>query len=428
MAVAAIAVIAWISLRLSAGQGGPPVVTTPNDNSDTNDAPEFETMLSAGDATLMVGHGTAYWCTTSACADGPSLAAWTSSPFVSVAGGVLPDGEPVLAGLTEVHGNVLRLNLLSCTRRACTVTGGGVFTAPDFNPDGGLNDVYAASESSAGFAVAFGDDVSGAESLYVVVCDSARCDHPSATRLAGAFESVRAEPGVSNVAVAAAQHGGFSAAAPDPQDDQIDVYECAAAPCRTVTRQQVSAQVTGPVAITVTSGQTLLAYDTSALAGSQVVLASAAPGQSFSQLATVNAPVAAISSDDPSSAAPAPAPAIIFGGSDLMVVSEDASGHTVTLTTCSDASCGTAEVIPVASVGHLIVDLGIGVPAGNLRILWATQDTDFLGGTHYSGHLWVGNDLYPSVHPFADYRLGLNQPEAVSETPPRNWASAAACC
>ena len=48
----------------------------------------------------------------------------------------------------------------------------------------------------------------------------------------------------------------------------------------------------------------------------------------------------------------------------------------------------------MVGVGHPIVDLGIGVPAGSLRILWATQDRDFLGVISYSGHLWIGNRRY----------------------------------
>ena len=79
-----------------------------------------------------------------------------------------------------------------------------------------------------------------------------------------------------------------------------------------------------------------------------------------------------------------------------MVVSEDSSGHAVTLTTCVAASCGhTTEVRQAARPGNPIVALGIGVPAGNLRIFWSTQDTDFLGAISYSGHLWIGNMQYP---------------------------------
>jgi hypothetical protein len=95
-------------------------------------------------------------------------------------------------------------------------------------------------------------------------------------------------------------------------------------------------------------------------------------------------------------AKPAPAPAIVFAGRDLMIVSEDASGRAVTLTTCVATSCGrTTQARPVASPGNPIVALGIGVPAGNLRIFWSTQDTDFLGAISYSGHLWTGNKEYP---------------------------------
>ena len=130
--------------------------------------------------------------------------------------------------------------------------------------------------------------------------------------------------------------------------------------------------------------------------GSQVVLAGAAPGGAFSRLATVSAPVAPVNPDNVPDAKPAPAPAVVFAGRDLMVVSEDSSGHLVTLTTCVTASCGHTTVVrQVASPGNPIVALGIGVPAGNLRILWSTQDTDFLGGIHYSGHLWIGNKKYP---------------------------------
>ncbi len=106
--------------------------------------------------------------------------------------------------------------------------------------------------------------------------------------------------------------------------------------------------------------------------------------------------MAPVSPDNFPDAKPAPPPAIAFAGRDLMVVSEDASGRAVTLTTCVAASCGdTTSARQVASPGNPIVALGIGVPAGNLRILWSTQDTDFLGGIHYSGHLWIGNKRYP---------------------------------
>lgn len=113
-------------------------------------------------------------------------------------------------------------------------------------------------------------------------------------------------------------------------------------------------------------------------------------------MATVNAPVSAVNPNGGPDAQPAPAPAIVFGEHDLLVVSEDSSGHAIRLTTCSAASCGdTTQVRQVVGVGNPIVDLGIGVPAGNLRILWATQDQDFLGAISYSGHLWIGTSGYP---------------------------------
>jgi hypothetical protein len=400
-AAVVIAVIAGCSLRLLTGQGHPPIVTTPNDYSATNDAPAFQTMLSAGDGTLLVDVGKTYWCTASSCVGGPSLAAWTGSLFYSVAGGVLPDGRPVLAGLTQVHGDTLRLGLLGCSRRTCTAAGGGAFTAPDFNPATVLNTVYAASENGAGFAVAFGNGVTAGESLYVVVCDSARCEHPRATRLRGVFNGFALGPGVSNIAVAAAPDGGFAAAVADPRQNQIDVYECPEEPCRAVARRLIAVPAGGPtaiIAITVaSSGRTLLAYDSGHDLGdgSQVVLAGAAPGGLFSRLATVNAPVAPVNPDNFPDAKPAPAPAIVFAGRDLMVLSEDPSGHAVTLTTCVAASCGhTTEVRQVARPGNPIVALGIGVPAGNLRVFWSTQDTGFLGAISYSGHLWIGNLQY----------------------------------
>lgn len=401
----AISVMAGCSLRLLTGQGRPPIVTTPNDYSATNDAPAFQAMLSAGDGTLLVDGEKTYWCTPSSCAGGPSLAAWTGSLFSSVAGGVLPDGRPALAGLTQVRGDTLRLSLLGCSRRTCTAAGGGAFTAPGFNPATLLNTVYAASTNGRGLAVAFGNGAGPREALYVAVCDSVRCQHPRATRLRGVFNGFALGPGVSNIAVAAAPDGGFAAAMPDPQQNSIDIYECQEAPCRAVARQQIAVPAGGPtaiIAITVaSSGQTLLAYDSGydlgdLAGGSQVVLAGAAPGGSFSRLATVNAPVASVNPDNFPDAKPAPAPAIVFAGRDLMVVSEDASGHALTLTTCVATSCGhTTEVRQVASPGNPIVALGIGVPAGNLRIFWSTQDTDFLGAISYSGHLWMGNKEYP---------------------------------
>jgi hypothetical protein len=398
--------MAGCSLRLLTGQGHPPIVTTPNDYSATNDAPAFQAMLSFGAGTLLVDGGKSYWCTTSSCAGGPSLAAWTGSLFYSVAGGVLPDGRPVLAGLTQVRGDTLRLSLLRCSRRTCTAAGGGAFTAPGFNPATLLNTVYAASTNGGGLAVAFGNGTGPREALYVVVCDPVRCQHPRATRLRGVFNGFALGPGVSNIAVAAAPDGEFAAAMPDPQQNAIDVYECAEAPCTAVARQQIAVPAGGPTAIiaatVASSGQTLLAYDSGYdlgdLAGGsqQVVLASAAPGGSFSRLATVSAPVTPVNPDNIPDAKPAPAPAIVFAGRDLMVVSEDASGHAVTLTTCVATSCGhTTEVRQVASPGNPIVALGIGVPAGNLRIFWSTQDTDFLGAISYSGHLWIGNKEYP---------------------------------
>ena len=393
LAFAAVAVVAL--LRLPGGHGGPAVVTTPDDNAGTNGAPDLQTVLSAGNGALLEGQGNAYWCTTSSCGDGPSLAAWTSGEFGSAAGGALPNGMPVLAGLTEIQGDILRLSLLSCRRQACTAVGGGAFTAPGFTPSGGLNSVYVASASNAGFAVVFGDyDAAGAESLYVVVCDPGACRHPNATRLAGPSQGA----GDSDAAVAAAPHGGFAVAVPDL--DGIKVYECVAAPCHARAQQVPANAATGTVAISVTSsGQTLLAYDTSdAVGGSRVVLEGAAPGGSFSQLAAVRAPVAAVNPGNVVGAQESgpPTPAIEFSGRDLMAVSEDSSGHAVMLTTCAVVSCGTTiKVSKVADVGHPIVDLGIGVPAGTLRILWATQDTDFLGAIHYSGHLWIASSAYP---------------------------------
>lgn len=116
------------------------------------------------------------------------------------------------------------------------------------------------------------------------------------------------------------------------------------------------------------------------------------PGGSFSQLATVNAPIAYVDSGGSSAARPA----INFGGRDLIVVSEGSHGHTVTLTTCVAVSCsGTTKVSQVTAVDHPIIGLGIGVPAGNMRILWTTRDTDILGADHYSGHVWIGSKAYP---------------------------------
>lgn len=396
VAVAVIAVV--VVLRLPGGEGGPRVVTTPNGNTGINGAPGFETMLSIGDGTLIGGYGNAFWCSTSACADGPSLAAWTTGPFASVAGGVLADGKPVLAGLTEVQGDILRLALLGCTRRACTAVGGGVFSAPGFDPAGGANGVDAASANGAGFAVVFDNlDANGAETLYVVACDTLACQHPRATRLGQASGIAITEPGVSDLAVAAAPHGGFAVALADVRNRGIDVYECAATPCRAMVRQQVPA-LSGALAITVSpSGQALLAYDSTGTGtGSQVVLAGAPPGGSFSQLAAVNAPVSDVNPGNFPDSKPAPDPAITFGGRDLLVVSEDPPGHAVTLTTCTVTACAnTVKVSRVADVGNPIADLGIGVPAGTQRIFWATQDTDILGGISYSGHLWIGGGTYP---------------------------------
>jgi hypothetical protein len=401
LAVAFAVTVVVIVPGLPGDQGGPPIVSTPNDNADVNGAPDFQTMLPAGGGTLIEGVGNGYWCTRSSCGGGPSLAAWTTSPFVSVAGGALPDGTPVLAGLTEVRGGNLRLSLLTCTRRACTLVGGGAFTAPGFGSAGETDPVYAASADRAGFAVAFGGyHANGAESLYVVVCDSAACQRPRATRLGTGPEGALTGSPVSGVVVAAAPDGGFAAALKDPRTGHIDVYQCAAAPCRAVTERQVAAFPAGAIAITVTSsGQALLAYDAGLFTGfsdSQVVLAGAEPGGSFRQLAAVNAPISGVSPDGNPGAWPAPYPAIAFAGPDLVVVSEDPAGHAVTLTACAIASCGNAtKVTKVADVGHPIVALGIGVPAGAQRIFWATQDTDVLGAIHYSGHLWIGNQTYP---------------------------------
>jgi hypothetical protein len=390
-AVVALVAVAVVP-RLLGGQGGPPVASTPNDNAGVNGVPGFEVMLSAGGGALL-GNRAAYWCTPSSCGGGPSLAAWTSGPFTSVAGGALPDGTPVLAGLTEVHGDTLRLSLLRCTRRACTTVGGGTFAAPGFRPGAGINPVYAASANGAGFAVAFGDyHAAGTESLYVVVCDSAACGHPRAIGLATGGSTTG--PPVGGVAVAAAPHGGFVAALADRRTAYIDVYRCAAQ-CRSATERQVPVHPAGAVAITATSsGQTLLAYDAGLFTGysdSEVVLAGAAPGGSFSSLAAVKAPISGAGTGG-SGTGPGPYPAIAFSGPKLLVVSEDSSGHSVTLTTCVTASCGgTIKVTTVAPAGNPVAALGIGIPGSTQPVFWATRDTDVLGGIHYSGHLWIGH-------------------------------------
>jgi hypothetical protein len=314
--------------RSPGGHAGPWVVTTPNDNAGVNGAPDFRTMLPAGDGTLLEDVGNAYWCTTSSCAADEPLAPLRDSQFGLPAGGALPDGTPVLASLTEIDGDTLRLGLLHCAQRTCAEVGGGTFTAPGFSS-----------------------------------------------------------------AVAAAPHGGFAAAVIGGQG-QVSVYRCAAAPCRTAAKQQVPGPSSDAIAITVTpSGQTLLAYGNSDFSvntgSSQVVLGSVGPGGSFSQLAAVNAPVSNV---DGAQYSGPPAPAIEFSGRDLLVVSENPSGHAVTLTTCAVTSCGnTTKVSQVATVGNPIVELGIGVPTGTPRIFWATQDTDILGAISYSGHLWIGN-------------------------------------
>ncbi len=388
LAAALVLVAAVVLLRLLGGHAAPWVVTTPNDSADVNGAPDFQTIMSAGDGTLLEDVDNAYWCTTSSCAPYAPLAPWKESQFGWPTGGMLPDGRPVLAALTETGGETLRLSLLHCTPQACAEVGGGTFTAPGFGSvASGPVGVSAVSADSAGFAVAFwGLDANGVESLYVAVCDSAACHRPYATSLGQVSRT-----GISVTAVAAAPHGGFAAAVLGDQG-QVSVYRCASAPCRTAARQQVPGPSGGDIAITMTpSGQTLLAYANIDFSGngvsSQVVLGSVGPSGSFSQLAAVNAPVAYVHDY-----AETPDPAIEFSGRDLLVVSENPSGHAVTLTTCAVTSCGnTTKVSQVATVGNPIVELGIGVPTGTPRIFWATQDTDILGAISYSGHLWIGN-------------------------------------
>lgn len=356
---------------------------------DSPSAGEWTAIAGLGPASLVMDGAFGYWCDRSSCRYDPSLQRWAPHQAVTVAVGS-SGGAPVFAAASQLGGARLRLVLGSCARQSCRTVGGGEFTAPGYRRStvtapgtapSPQTSVFAASASGHGFAVIIGDVLASSTILYAVDCASLACHHPSAYRLASVPVTPETVPGQAPVAIAATSGGGFAAAVHTDSTagfGMTSVYECASARCAAPVVHRLGVPDTGIVALAQTpAGQTLIGYDVAhtstagrAGIGTTVEIAScacASAAASFRTLGQIPSRVPVVAGDPV-------APAIALTGGRLLVVSSDAAGRHVVVSSCAVLACArtlTSKV--VASVRHPLVELGIAGQDGRPRLLWGTR-------------------------------------------------------
>jgi hypothetical protein len=265
------------------------VVTYPVDPGGMN---AFSAMLPMGSGTLLVDSvGYAVWCDP-VCHEIRQLTDGAGVPLSGSVSGVLPGGQPVIAGLSMSGGRAAWLVIERCAGGSCAPAGGGQFPAP--GPDPRLTVSMAdASTNGLGFVaiIARSAPPAGLTELYALVCESVRCAHPALVRLG--------QPSTDSVqgdwAVAATPGGGFVVAVTPGEVTAsglniATIYECAQWPCRTVTQHHVPVGTSAKsLALSVTANDTvMLAGYVVGARNDQVVLwrcrSCAAPGASFTTL------------------------------------------------------------------------------------------------------------------------------------------------